>query len=161
MFLKFKKSQKISTLTKDEVGIVSGKVVALKEVTIPGTEIHCACFWMMSEAWKTGARGRGRKMWVPGGTKLVSNGFFVEDDSGKVWVCDNADALDIRNGWEDSGLVGKKGTQRFVSRSIKNGDLVKIRGTVTGPKGAEPGDTLVIRPDAKGHISIIQKKKAK
>lgn len=161
MFLNLQRAKKISSLTTDKVQVISGRVVAPEEVTVPGTNIRCACYWMLTEAWKTGARGRGRKMWVPAGTKTGNNGFFVENGTEKIWVCNTIDGLDIRNGWNDSGLIGKKGNQRFISRAIKNGDTIKIRGTISHPKGAEPAETLVVRPDAKGFISIIQKKKTK
>jgi len=161
MFLKFQRSTKISSLSTGSVQVISGKVIAPKEVLIPGTDIRCACYWMLTEAWKQPARQKGRKMWMPEGTQQGSNGFFVEDDSGKVWVADDASVFDLRNGWENSGRIGKKGTHRFLSRSIKSGDVIKIRGTISRAKGSEPGDCMVIRPDTKGLVSIIQKKKAK
>lgn len=159
MFFRFQKSKKISVLTSDFVHVISGKVITPKELKIPGTDVKCACYWMMTEAWKQPERKKGRKMWMPIGARQGSNGFFVEDNTGKIWVDGDANVLEIRNGWEDSGIVGKKGTRRFVSRSIQSGDVVKIRGTVCKAKGKEPGDCLVIRPDAKGVLSIIQKKK--
>ena len=161
MFFRFAKSTKIAALTRDAVQTVTGSVVVPKTLKIPGTDIECACFWMMTEAWKQPARKKGRKMWMPQDARQGCNGFFVEDETGKVWVGDNADALDIVGGWENGGLIGKKGTQRFVSRCIKAGDMVKIRGTVTSPKGAEPAEGLVLRPDAKGFVTVLQKKKAK
>ena len=160
MFFRFQKTTKVASLTPDSVQCVIGKVVAPKAVKIPGTEIECACYWMMSEAWKQPARKKGRKMWMPQGSRQGCNGFFVEDDTGKVWIGDDADVLEIRNGWADGGLIGKKGTQRFVSRSIKAGDVVKVRGIAARTKGAEPGDCMALRPDPKGIIAILQKKKA-
>ncbi|MBN2718682.1 MAG: hypothetical protein JXX14_22745 [Deltaproteobacteria bacterium] len=161
MLFRFAKSTKITSLTQDAVQTVTGKVVVPKATRIPGTEIQCACYWMMTEHWTQPARKKGRKMWMPQDARQGCSGFFVEDDTGKVWVSDNGDAMDIRNGWEDRGILGKKGTQRFVSRSIKNGDIVKIRGTVKKTKGAEPADCLALRPDDKGLVTVLQKKKSK
>ena len=159
MFLSLQRSKKMTSLVKDSVQVVTGKVTAPKQVKIPGTDIDCACYWMMVEAWKQPARKKGRKMWMPESSQQGSNGFFVEDATGKIWVADDAKVLELRSGWENSGRMGKKGTRRFVSRCIKTGDIIKIRGTVTAAKGAEPAGCMVLRPDSKGFISIIQKKK--
>ncbi|MBN2529561.1 MAG: hypothetical protein JXR76_24445 [Deltaproteobacteria bacterium] len=161
MFFAFQRSKKISMLENDSVQVITGKVLAPNEIKIPGTDIGCACYWMMTEAWKQPARKKGRKMWMPESSQQGSKGFFVEDATGKVWVVDNADVLELRSGWENSGRMGKKGTKRFVSRCIKSGDVVKIRGLITPAKGAEPGDCKVVRPNAKGMISILLRKKSK
>ena len=164
MFFRFKKSTQIAALTNetlDSVQIVEGKVVVPKTLKIPGTDIECACYWMMTEAWKQPDRKKGRKMWMPQDSRQGCNGFFVEDGSGKVWVTDNADALELLGGWEHNGMLGKKGTQRYISRSVKPGDVVKIRGKVSKPKGAEPADCMVLRPDEDGIVTLLLKKKAK
>ena len=160
MFFRLKKANKISSLTAEAVQVTTGKVVAPATLNIPGTTISCVCYWQMTEVWKQSDRKKGRKMWMPQSARQGCKGFFVEDDSGKIWVPDNGDVLDIRNGWEEGGLMGKKGTQRFVARSIKPGDVIKIRGKVSKSRGAEPGDCMVFRPDEKGFVTILQTKKA-
>jgi hypothetical protein len=161
MFFRFQKPKKITTLTADSVQTTAGRVMAPSTVNIPGTDIPCACYWQLTEAWKQPARKKGRKMWIPQSARQGCKGFYVEDDTGKIWVPDNGEVLDIRNGWQDAGLMGKKGTQRFVARSIRPGDVIKIRGRVSEAKGAEPADCLVFRPDDKGMVTILQTKKAK
>jgi hypothetical protein len=161
MFMSFKKPAKINTLKKDIQQIIQGTVSVPREVTLPGTSVSCAAFWMMTEAWKRPDRGKGRKMWTPVDVKQETNGFFIEDDTGKIWVENNGNALDLRSGTQQSGRLGKKETSRFVARIINNGDIVRIQGIVSSPKAKEPQDTLVIRPGKKGLISIILKKKFK
>ncbi len=160
MFMALKSPKKIGSLSKGSVHIVQGKVVAEKEVVIPGTSISCAAYWMMTEAWKRPARGKGRKMWIPVDVKQSNPGFFVEDSTGRVWIEHNDDALDIRKGREEGGRLGKKETSRFIARTIKNGDIIKIKGTIDNSNNKEVKDILVIRPDKKGLISIILKKRA-
>jgi hypothetical protein len=161
MFFNFIPSKKISDVAAGSKAVIKGRVVIDKEVALPGTHISCAAFWMLKEEWKRPLRGKGRKMWTPVDVTQGCPGFYIEDESGKIWVEHNDNALDLRTGRDEMGQLGKKETSRFTARVIKNGDVVKIRGTATAPKAREPEGSLVLRPDSKGSITIILKKKVK
>lgn len=155
MFLSLKKRTKIAELAEGEERVVEGIANARKELTVPGTKIKCVWYYLLSEAFEHGPRGRGRRMWVPKNLQVSSDGFFVEDDTGQVWIDAGAKGAEVSGGVEESGMIGKKGRQRYLARVIRAGDRIRVRGAVARPKGAEPGDNLVLRPDRKGKLEIL------
>jgi hypothetical protein len=127
MFLSLRKRTPVAELVAGEERIVEGKVVCQRELTVPGTKIKCAWYYLLSEAWQHGPRGRGRKMWVPKNVQVSSEGFFLEDESGRVWVDAGADGAEVSGGTEESDVVGKKGRQRYLARVIRGVPSQEIR----------------------------------
>jgi hypothetical protein len=136
---------------------VEGRVSAPEPITVPGAGVRCACFFVLNEAWQQGARGRGRKMWVPTGAQNKCGGFFLDDGTGRVWIaaCEGNE-LDLAGGTERSGELGRKGTGRYSARLVGDGALVRVRGAVSRPKASEPGDGLVLRPGGKRRVLSIK-----
>lgn len=155
MFLSLRKRTPIADLAEGEERVIEGAVVAKRELTVPGTKLKCVWYYLLSEALEVGPRGRGRKMWVPKNLQVNSEGFFVEDESGRVWIDAGNEGAEVSGGVEESGPLGKKGRQRYLARLIRAGDVVRVRGMVGKPKGAEPGDAQVMRPGHKGRLEIL------
>jgi len=86
LFLGLRRATKIADLAEGEERIVDGRVVGRRELTVPGTKLKCVWFYQLSESFEVGARGRGRKMWVPKNAQQKSEGFFVDDGTGQVWI---------------------------------------------------------------------------
>lgn len=162
LLLKLKKRTDVSALEDGAQVVVEGRISAPREMTVPGTQIRCLAYWLLTEAWQHGARGRGRKMWVPSNQQLRTEGFYLDDGTGKVWICglEAENGLDLIGGVASSGPMGKKGKARYMCRTISTGDLVRVQGSVGHPKGSEPGETLVVRPGAKGLMKVMLRKRA-
>ncbi len=159
MFLRFKKRTDVTKLTEGEEAVVEGVVEARREMTVPGTQTKCVLYYLLAEAWQYGPRGRGRKMWVPSNQQLKTEGFFVNDGTGVVWVASAQEGIDLRGGTEKTGPIGKKGKARYLCRIVEAGDTVRVRGMAQRPKGAEPAEGLVIRSLEKGGLQVMFKKK--
>jgi hypothetical protein len=155
MFLSLRKRTSIAELNEGDERVVEGVVVAERELTLPNTKLKCVWYYQLLEALEVGARGRGRRMWVPKNLQIKSEGFYVEDDSGRVWIDAGHEGAEVTGGVEEAGQIGKKGRQRYIARLIREGDVIRARGLVSKPKGAEPGDVLVIRPGRKGKLEIL------
>jgi hypothetical protein len=158
LFLSLRRATRVADLQEGEERIVEGRVVGRRELTVPGTQLKCVWFYQLSESFEVGARGRGRKMWVPKNVQQKSEGFFIDDGTGRVWVAANEDGTEVSGGVEEAGMLGKKGKARYIARMIRGGDVVRVRGMVCGPKGAEPGDVQVLRPGRKGRLEILFRK---
>ena len=155
MFLKLKRRTDVGNLAQGDDRVVEGKVVAAREMTVPGTSTKCVFYFHLTEAWQHGPRGRGRKMWVPQNVRQKCEGFYLEDGTGRVWIAGDGETMDVQGGAEESGPIGKKGKGRYLARMIRVGDVVRVRGIVDNPRGAEPGDVLVMRPTKKGVLQIV------
>ena len=154
MFSIFRKKTPVSSLKADKEAIVQGEVVAREEMSLPNSGTKCVFYEKMNESFIQGARGRGRRMWVPQNMEKRFVGFFVRDASGKVWVAADTDAIDVQGGKQESGFLGKGQKKRYFAKLIISGDKVVVRGVASEPKAAEPADCMVIRPDAKGRIVV-------
>jgi len=158
MFLSLKKRTPIADLAEGEERVIEGKVAAKRDLTVPGTKLKCVWYYVLSESFEVGARGRGRRMWVPKNLQVKSDGFFIEDESGSVWVDAGCEGAEVSGGYEESGPIGKKGRQRYLARVIRVGDVVRVKGAASRSTGAEPGDTLVMRPGRKGKLEILYRR---
>ncbi|MCP4677999.1 MAG: hypothetical protein GY854_21285 [Deltaproteobacteria bacterium] len=154
MFLGFKKKTRVSELKAGVEAIVEGEVVSRNVLTISGSGTRCVYYDKMNESFEVGARGRGRRMWVPKNLERRCAGFFIEDGESKVWVTNDTDGLEVAGGHQEGGVVGKKGRTRYTAQYIQGGDRVRIKGLVCEPKGADPADGLVLRPNRKGILKI-------
>lgn len=155
MFLRFRRKTRVVDLEKGRDATVKGTIVAEKELKVPHEGTRCIFYDMLSESYGVGARGRGRPMWLPQKAERKCVGFFVDDGSGRVWVRADDESVNASGGTAAAGLVGKKGRQRYSVRMIKDGDLVRVRGRVSTPKGTDPRDTLVLAPGRKGRLDIL------
>ncbi|MCK9461644.1 MAG: hypothetical protein M0R80_18600 [Proteobacteria bacterium] len=162
MFLWLKKRTKIEALREGEERVVEGRVVPAKEIGVPGTQLKCVYYHLLVDKWDRGARGKGRKMWIPISAEERAVGFFLEDGTGRAWVAADDKRLAAAGGAEEAGTYGKKGTQRFIARLVRAGDVVRVRAIVDAPKGAEPGDVLVLRAGGeKDRLEILFRKRAR
>jgi hypothetical protein len=155
MLLRFKLARRSTDLETGKPGVVKGTISCKRDVRLPHVGGTCVYFNMLVEGFGTGARGKGRPMWLPVRREVKCTEFFIEDASGRVLVTASKDCIDASGGRSASGMIGKKGNQRYEVRFIRDGDRVKVRGLVSDPRGAEPGDTPVIRPDEKGIIELL------
>ncbi len=154
MFFGFKKKTRTSELEAGAEAVVEGEVVARSELTISGSGTRCVYYDKMNESFEVGARGKGRKMWVPKNLERRCAGFFVDDGDGVVWVTSDTDGIEVVGGHQEGGTVGKKGRTRYTAQYIQGGDRVRIKGLVSRPKGADPADGLVLKPNKKGILKI-------
>jgi hypothetical protein len=154
MFSIFFKKTPISKLEEGKGALIEGEVVAREELSLSGSGTKCVYYDKMNESFEHGQRGRGRRMWVPTNMEKRSAGFFVKDESGRVWVVGDTDALDVQGGKRESGTIGKGNRKRYLAQMVQNGDKVRVKGLVSKPKGSEPADSLVIRPGAKGRLTV-------
>jgi hypothetical protein len=160
MFLSLRKRTRIAELVEGDERVIEGKVVAERELTLPNTKHKCVWYYQLLESLEVGPRGRGRRMWVPKNLQVNSDGFYVEDETGRAWIDAGNEGAEVSGGVEEAGPIGKKGRQRFLARMIRDGDVVRVRGLVAKPKGAEPGDVQVMRPGRKGRLEILFRKPA-
>jgi len=158
MFLSLRKRTPIADLVEGEERVAEGVVVAERELNLPNTKLKCVWYYQLLESLEVGARGRGRKMWVPKNLQVNSNGFYLEDESGRVWIDAGNEGAEVTGGVEEAGPIGKKGRQRFLARMIRAGDVVRVKGLVAKPRGAEPGDVQVMRPGRKGRLEVLFRK---
>ena len=127
---------------------------------VPGTQIKCVYYYQHVDTWERGARGRGRKMWIPVNAAQKAEGFFLDDGTGRVWVAADDPRLAVTGGAEEMGPLGKKGKQRFIARLVRDGDVIRVLGIVDSPKAAEPGNLLVLRAGGKkDHLEILFRKR--
>jgi hypothetical protein len=162
VFLWLKSRTKIEALKEGETRVVEGRVVPGRELGVPGTQLKCVYYHQIVDKWDRGARGRGRKMWIPINAEEKAEGFFLEDATGKCWIAAESTTVDVSGAAEEMGPMGKKGTQRFIARLIRKGDVVRVRGLVSKAMGAEPGDMPVIRPGGKkDRLEILFRKRAR
>ncbi|MCP4600928.1 MAG: hypothetical protein GY847_10435 [Proteobacteria bacterium] len=150
MFRWFKSKTQVSDLLEGAEVAVEGRVVSRNELTLSGSKTRCVYYDKLNESFEVGARGRGRKMWVPKNLERRCAGFFVDDGSGQVWVTSDTEGLRVDGGKQESGAIGKKGSQRYSAQIIQNGDLVRIKALVSQPRGADPAHGFVLRPTKKG-----------
>jgi len=161
MFLWLKRKTKIEALREGDERIVEGRVVPKREIGVPGTQLKCVYYYQHVDKWDRGARGKGRKMWIPVNAEQKAEGFFIDDGTGRVWVAADDPRIDVSGGAEEMGPLGKRGKQRFIARLIRNGDVIRVRGVVDGPKAAEPGNVLVLRAGGKkDRLEILFRKRA-
>ncbi len=154
MFSLFRKKTPTSELQVGAEVVVEGEVVAQNELSLSGTGTKCVYYEKLNESFEVGARGRGRKMWVPKNLERRCAGFYLDDGSGRVWVRNDTDGVEVVGGKQESGVVGKKGRTRFTAQLVQNGDRVRLQGAVDEPKGADPAGGLVIKPNKKGFLKI-------
>jgi hypothetical protein len=157
MFSLFTRKTRVGDLQAGAEATVEGRVSVPEPIAVPGAGLRCACFFVLNEAWQQGARGRGRKMWVPTGAQNKCGGFFLDDGTGRVWIaaCEGAE-FDLAGGEERSGELGKKGAGRYSARIVADGARVRVHGAVSRPKGAEPAAGLVIRPGGKRRVLSVK-----
>jgi hypothetical protein len=161
MFLWLKSKTKIDALAAGEERVCEGRVVPKRELVVPGTQLRCVYYFQHVDKWDRGDRGRGRKAWYPVSAEEKAEGFFLEDATGRVWVAADDQRLAVAGGAEEMGPLGKKGTQRYIARLIRTGDVVRVRGLVDKPKAAEPGEVLVVRAGGKkDRLEILFRKRA-
>ncbi len=153
MFLRFRRKTRISELHEGLDAVIEGRVVADKELALPGAGTRCVFYEMSTESYGVGARGRGRAMWLPEKFEAKCAEFHVEDQSGRVLVKGGAENLSVSGLRRVSGPLGKR--RRYFARIMQQGDIVRIRGTVSGPVPSGPADVLVIGPNSKGKLEIL------
>lgn len=156
----FLRKSPVKDLQEGRVGLVEGRVVARSEITVNGSGTSCVYYDRLEEAYETPARGRGRALWIPKGYERRCAGFFVEDATGRVWIAQGHEGLEVNGGAREHGRLGKKGTRRYTAQLLRVGDKVRVRGLVDRPKAAEPTGTKVIRVDAKGRLVVRVKEKS-
>ena len=161
MFLWLRRRSRVEALQAGAQSVVEGRVVARRELGVPGTQHKCVYYHQHVDAWDRGARGRGRKMWIPVSAEEKAEGFFLDDGTGRVWVAADDPRLEVAGGAEEFGALGKKGKQRYIARLIRGGDVVRVRGIVDRPRGAEPGGVLVLRAGGKkDRLEILFRRRA-
>jgi hypothetical protein len=161
MFLWLKRKTSISALRDGDERIVEGRVVPKREIGVPGTQLKCVFYSQHVDKWDRGARGKGRKMWIPVNAEEKGEGFFLDDGTGRVWVAADDPRIDVTGGAEEAGPLGKKGKHRFFARLIRGGDVIRVRGVASAPRAAEPGDVLVLRAGGKkDRLEILFRRRA-
>jgi hypothetical protein len=136
------------------IAVIEGRVVpSEKLIPITGSDTRCVFLDVSFENFQTGSRGRGRAMWVPQEASEQIVGFFVEDDSGRVFVQADRATTEVRGGRRERGTTGKKATSRYVARYLAPGDVVRVKGEVAPTPKRSLGDRVVRA--AKGGRMIV------
>jgi hypothetical protein len=150
VFLRFRRATPIGEISEGATVIVEGKVAAKTELNVPEAGRRCVWYDVLFEAFSSGSRG-GRMLWLPDRVEAKCAGFFVEDATGKVWVPEDAQLLDVQGAHRMGGPIGKDTSKRYVANYLEAGDTVRIEGRVDKPAGRkEPAGTRVLRPVAQG-----------
>ncbi len=157
MFLSLRRKTKISDITKGNTVVVEGTVRASREMALPGEGTKCVYYEMLVETYRKGARGNGRPLWFPEKLDRKLSGFFVNDGSGEIFVEVPAEQVLLQGGFQTGGTLDKKGRRRFSARVIREGDMVRLRGSAKASTASVPGDVVVIESDKKGRLEIIAK----
>jgi len=158
MFLRFRKKTPISALDAGRIHTIEGVVTSPDSVPVPDTRIKCVYYFMFSEVYRKGPRGRGRPLWFVEGQRTGGTGFEVSDDTGTVWVSTAEQPVDLAGAARESGHVGKKGRRRYSVDFIRNGDTVRIRGEIeNGGTGAESGLSITSPQSGKALEVLVRK----
>jgi len=155
MFSFLWKKTRLADLIVTADATVEGRVVSRRELNVPGTTHRCVWYECVVDAFTRGSRGAGRKMWIPEGIDSRGDDFIVEEAGGRVLVAPGDVRLEVSGGRTVAGPLDQKGTRRYVARILESGARVRVRGAVTAARGAEPGELLVIRPDARGRLRVV------
>jgi len=158
MFFRFRKPVRVADLAEGRESIVEGKVVSKTELTMIGSGKKCVYYDMLLESFGSGPRGAGRALWMPVRAETKTNGFFVDDGTGKVWVAADPESFDVSGARKEGGFLNKLGNQRYQASLIEPGDTVRVLGAVDKPGRKEPNEGLVLRCTAKGKIKILVRK---
>lgn len=154
----FVRKRPVDCLEEGKLAVVEGKVVVKSEITVNGSGTHCVYYDRFEEAYETPARGRGRALWIPKAFERRCAGFFVEDPSGRVWIPEGGEGLEVSGGAQELGRLGAKGKRRYSAQLVRAGDSVRVKGLVSKPMSAEPTEGFVIRGDAKGRLFVKVRK---
>jgi hypothetical protein len=155
MFLRFRRRTAISDLAEGCEAVIEGKVTAKTPLKVPHAGVPCVFFDVFMESYGVGARGRGRPLWLPVRAEVKCSGFFVEDETGKVWVAGDERSYSVSGCRQKAGIIGKSGRQRYVAKYFQEGDVVRIRGAISKPVKGQPPDVLVMAPGRKGRLEIL------
>lgn len=154
MFDFLRKCTRIADLKSGQNAVIRGKVECPKALFLSETKMNCVYYDILIETYKKGARGRGRPLWFPEGARRDSVGFFVVDDTGKVWIEDTTDNLVVIGGYTVGGRLDRKGKTRYSARLIREGDDVKVAGISAGEVPGDTNSRLTIHPNKKGLLKI-------
>ncbi len=160
LLLRFLRPARVTALA-DGRAVVEGRVVAPHTLSIAGSQSRPVWFDMTIESYRTGDRGRGRPMWIPSSADDQVVPFALDDGTGTVWVAAAKGSYVVGGSVRrEVGLVGKRGTSRFVANLILPGDVVRVRGDVgDATEGEPPGK--VLRGSAKRPLQILFRKAAR
>lgn len=135
--------------------IVEGRVVAKSELAVPEGGQRCVWYDALVESFSSGSRG-GRLLWMPERAEARCAGFYLEDETGRLWVPEDARPFDVSGARRVAGPVGREGTKRYVAHYLQAGDTLRIQGRVDKPVGRkEPAGVLVLRPKDDGRLVVI------
>lgn len=160
MFLRFRKRTDAASLQEGAVAVVEGTVEAEKTLMSPGSNKPCVFYDVLVEGFGTGKGGRGRGLWNIERMEQKMLGFFVADGSGKVWISDEADILEVDGGRDEAGVAPNRPNVRYKCRTIAEGDVIRVRGVVSKARKYEPKGFLVIRPFEDRRIEMLVRKLA-
>jgi hypothetical protein len=155
MFLRFRRATPIANLVEGRVVVIRGTIVPGERIVVPHAGVSCVGFDLLEESFGTGARGRGRPMWLPKKAEIKICRFALADGSGEVRIDLRGSDLVILGARSISGVGGARKRQRYTARVLDPGDLVKIRGMVTMRSAGRDGASPVIGPDAKGRAELL------
>jgi len=154
MFPAFLRKTEISKISEGSTVIVEGTVRADREMALPGEGTKCVYYELLVEVYKKGARGMGRPLWFPEKLDRKLSGFFVSDGTGEIFVDVPAEQVILQGGFQTGGKLDKKGRRRFSARMIREGDRVRLRGTVASGVAGVPDGMMMLEPDRKGRLKI-------
>ena len=155
MFLRLRRSTPIADTAVGAVAVVSGVVEAEAELLLPETRVPCVYYEAVYEAYRSGARGRGRHLWLPDYFSRKCAGLLVRDDSGLIRIAVDVAPLVLQGAHRHSERLGRNGRRRVIARFVRAGDRVKVRGIVSPPPPGAPTDERSLTASPGGRIEIL------
>jgi len=135
------------------VAVVTGVVDRSAEPWVLETQVPCVYYEAVYESYRSGARGRGRRLWLPDYFSRKCAGLVVRDDSGVIRIAVDAGPLVLHRALRHSERLGRR--RRVVASVLQAGDRVKVRGMVSSPPAGEPSAERWLTARPTGRIEIV------
>jgi hypothetical protein len=110
------------------------------ELCLLETHVPCVYYEAVYESYRSGARGRGRRLWLPDYFSRKCAGLLVRDGSGIIRIAVDAEPLVLHGAHRHSERLGRGGRRRVIARFVRAGDRVKVRGMISPAPPGAPGD---------------------
>jgi len=135
VFLRLRRSTPIADLVVGTVAAVTGVVEEASELFLLETRVPCVYYEAVYESYRSGVRGRGRRLWLPDYSSRKCAGLRIGDGSGVIRIAVDVAPLVLHGGHRHSERLGRR--RRVVARLLRAGDRVKVRGLISpAPPGA-------------------------
>lgn len=153
MFLRLRRSIPIADAVAGTMAVVSGVVEGSAELWVLETRVPCVYYEAVYESYRSGARGRGRRLWLSDYFSRKCAGLMVRDGSGVIRIAVDAEPLALHGAHRHSERLGRR--RRVVASFLRVGDRVKVRGMISRPPPGAQGDEPWLAAAPGSRIEIV------